>query len=183
MVDNLVADYRHLVVDECHHLSAVSFEVVARRARARYVLGLSATIMRKEHTGELAGKLVRFARNVLLLRGGMEERAPRDHAAPGRHTRRRGADTGRDCPLYRRGIRRCPLSTRCSRGAVSWRGTLAQPRRPPGHRLQSRKTREVLVYGYIDDAVPALRRMGGRRVKGYESLGYTVEWPGVPSGT
>jgi very-short-patch-repair endonuclease len=36
------------VVDECHHLSAHSFEQVARRAKARYVTGLSATITRKD---------------------------------------------------------------------------------------------------------------------------------------
>ena len=30
-VDDLVAGYGHLVVDECHHLSAASFELVARR--------------------------------------------------------------------------------------------------------------------------------------------------------
>jgi len=35
-------------MDECHHLSAVSFELVARRSRARYVLGLSATVARKD---------------------------------------------------------------------------------------------------------------------------------------
>ncbi len=34
-VDDIVADYGHLVVDECHHLAASSFELVARRARAR----------------------------------------------------------------------------------------------------------------------------------------------------
>jgi hypothetical protein len=34
-VSDLVADYGHLVVDECHHLSAASFELVARRAKAR----------------------------------------------------------------------------------------------------------------------------------------------------
>ena len=48
VVDDLVAGYRHLVVDECHHLSAVSFEAVPRRARARYVLGLSVTVTRKD---------------------------------------------------------------------------------------------------------------------------------------
>jgi superfamily II DNA or RNA helicase len=47
-VSDLVADYGHLIVDECHHLSAVSFELVARRAKARYVLGLSATVARKD---------------------------------------------------------------------------------------------------------------------------------------
>ena len=47
-VNDLVADYGHLVVDECHHLSARSFELVARRAKARYVVGLSATVTRKD---------------------------------------------------------------------------------------------------------------------------------------
>lgn len=47
-VANIVADYGHLIVDECHHLSAVSFEAVARQAKARYVLGLSATVTRKD---------------------------------------------------------------------------------------------------------------------------------------
>ncbi len=47
-VSDLVADYGHLVVDECHHLSAASFELVARRAKARYVLGLSATVARRD---------------------------------------------------------------------------------------------------------------------------------------
>src|SRR5882757_8236102 len=47
-VDDIVGRYGHLVVDECHHLSAVSFELVARRSKARYVLGLSATVTRKD---------------------------------------------------------------------------------------------------------------------------------------
>ena len=46
-VDDIVGNYGHLVVDECHHLSAVSFEMVARRSKARYILGLSATVTRK----------------------------------------------------------------------------------------------------------------------------------------
>ena len=48
VVDDRVADYGHLVVDECHHLSARSFELVARRAKAKYVTGLSATVTRKD---------------------------------------------------------------------------------------------------------------------------------------
>jgi hypothetical protein len=38
VVDDLVADYGQVIVDECHHLSAVRFEAVARRAKARFVL-------------------------------------------------------------------------------------------------------------------------------------------------
>jgi superfamily II DNA or RNA helicase len=48
VVDDRVADYGHLVIDECHHMSAQSFELVARRAKARFVLGLSATVTRKD---------------------------------------------------------------------------------------------------------------------------------------
>ena len=47
-VADIVADYGHLIVDECHHLSACSFELVARRSKARYVVGLSATVARKD---------------------------------------------------------------------------------------------------------------------------------------
>ena len=47
-VADLVAGYGQLIVDECHHLSAASFELVARRSKARYVVGLSATVVRKD---------------------------------------------------------------------------------------------------------------------------------------
>lgn len=48
VVRDLVGDYGHLVIDECHHLSAHSFEQVVRRSKARFVTGLSATITRKD---------------------------------------------------------------------------------------------------------------------------------------
>ena len=59
---------------------------------------------------------------------------------------------------------------------VAWRGTLAQY---VGrlHRLHPAK-REVLVYDYVDEAVPVLRRMTQKRIRGYRNLGYSVEPPG-----
>ena len=48
VVDDRVGEYGHLIVDECHHLSAQSFEQVARRAKAKYFAGLSATVARKD---------------------------------------------------------------------------------------------------------------------------------------
>jgi superfamily II DNA or RNA helicase len=47
-VDEIVGQYGHVIVDECHHLSAYSFEQVARHAKARFVTGLSATVTRKD---------------------------------------------------------------------------------------------------------------------------------------
>ena len=48
VVDDRVATYGQVIVDECHHISAQSFELVARQFKARYVLGLSATVKRKD---------------------------------------------------------------------------------------------------------------------------------------
>jgi len=48
VVHDCVGSYGHLVVDECHHLPASSFELVARRAKARFVTGLSASTTRKD---------------------------------------------------------------------------------------------------------------------------------------
>ncbi len=47
-VDEIIGDYGHVIVDECHHLSAYSFEQVARQAKARFITGLSATVTRKD---------------------------------------------------------------------------------------------------------------------------------------
>jgi len=47
-VEDLVANYGQVIFDECHHLSAVSFESVAKACKAKYVLGLSATLTRKD---------------------------------------------------------------------------------------------------------------------------------------
>ena len=48
VVKDCVGEYGHLIVDECHHLSAQSFEQVVRRAKAKFVTGLSATLTRKD---------------------------------------------------------------------------------------------------------------------------------------
>ena len=47
-VKPFVRNYGMLVVDECHHVSAVNFERVLKYANARYVYGLTATAIRKD---------------------------------------------------------------------------------------------------------------------------------------
>jgi len=44
----IVENYGQVIVDECHHLSAVSFEAILKRVHARYVLGLTATPIRRD---------------------------------------------------------------------------------------------------------------------------------------
>ncbi len=271
VVDDIVADYGHLVVDECHHLSATKFEMVARRAKARYVLGLSATVTRrdghhpivfmqcgpvrfrasakaearrhpfghrailrptgfklpgndhedrppiqqiyaaladdedrnalifddvltaleagrspillterKDHADRFAERLGRFARNVILLRGGMGARQRREVMQRLEEIldqeERVLVATGR---YIGEGFDDARLDTLFLTMPISWRGTLAQY---VGrlHRIHPEK-REVLVYDYLDDAVPALRRMAAKRIRGYENLGYTVKTPGILS--
>lgn len=47
-VNALVESYGHVIVDECHHLGAVSFDAILKRVKARYVLGLTATPVRRD---------------------------------------------------------------------------------------------------------------------------------------
>jgi superfamily II DNA or RNA helicase len=48
VVDDVVATYGHVVVDECHHVSAASFERVLSEVKARFILGLTATPRRRD---------------------------------------------------------------------------------------------------------------------------------------
>ncbi|WAJ37649.1 DEAD/DEAH box helicase family protein [Pseudomonas sp. GOM7] len=47
-VSEQVKKYGQIIVDECHHLSAFSFEAILKAAPARYVLGLTATPIRRD---------------------------------------------------------------------------------------------------------------------------------------
>ncbi|MBU6297370.1 MAG: DEAD/DEAH box helicase, partial [Alphaproteobacteria bacterium] len=253
VVDDLVADYGHLIVDECHHLSAVSFEAVARRAKAKFVLGLSATVTRKDghhpiifmqcgpvrfrvgakseaaarpfnhrvvprftrfvlppgpdrdrppiqslyaalaadegrntlifddvlkaledkrspvilterkdHALRLSERFCRFARNVIVLTGGMGEKQRRALMAQLENIpttdERLLIATGR---YLGEGFDDARLDTLFLAMPISWKGTLAQyvgrlHRSHPGKH-------EVVVYDYIDEAVPVLKRMSEKR--------------------
>ena len=47
-VADVVAGYGHIIVDECHHVPAVSFERVLSEVKARFVTGLTATPRRRD---------------------------------------------------------------------------------------------------------------------------------------
>jgi superfamily II DNA or RNA helicase len=47
-IEDLVASYGQVIVDECHHLPAASFERVLAEVKARYVVGLTATPQRRD---------------------------------------------------------------------------------------------------------------------------------------
>lgn len=47
-VDPLVESYGQVIVDECHHVGAASFDAILRRAKAKHVIGLTATPIRRD---------------------------------------------------------------------------------------------------------------------------------------
>jgi len=263
VVSDVVGDYGHLIVDECHHLSASSFELVARRSKARYVLGLSATVTRKDghhpiifmqcgpirhrvdprtqaarrsfehlvrlrdttfslptpiaaakfsmpavyaalaqdehrntqiiddvlaaleagrcpiviterrdHLEQLRSAFTGATRNLIVLSGGMKAAARRDATAAleaSGDEERLILATGR---YLGEGFDDARLDTLFLAMPISWKGTLAQY---VGrlHRDHHSK-REVIVYDYVDEAVPMLARMASKRQAGYRALGYVV---------
>ena len=90
----LLAPYSHIVIDECHHVPAASIEAVIKKTQARFILGLTATPVRKDglqkllflqcgpirHRVEIDGdptvprKLI--VRDLLLRRDPAESRLP-----------------------------------------------------------------------------------------------------------
>ncbi|MFJ1254280.1 TOTE conflict system archaeo-eukaryotic primase domain-containing protein [Cupriavidus sp. CuC1] len=47
-VNSLVENYGHVIVDECHHVGAASIDAILRKVKAKYVLGLTATPIRRD---------------------------------------------------------------------------------------------------------------------------------------
>ena len=47
-VTTFLGQYGHVIVDECHHIPSISFDEIVRQVKAKYVTGLSATLVRKD---------------------------------------------------------------------------------------------------------------------------------------
>jgi superfamily II DNA or RNA helicase len=47
-IKDMVAEYGQIIVDECHHIPAFTFEQVLKQAKAKYIVGLTATPIRKD---------------------------------------------------------------------------------------------------------------------------------------
>jgi len=84
-VKDFVAEYGQVIVDECHHIAAFSFEQVMKQVKAKYVLGLTATPTRKDGHHPIiymqCGPL-RFQQSAKA----MTEATPFEHRVIPRHT-------------------------------------------------------------------------------------------------
>lgn len=77
-VKDFVAEYGHVVVDECHHLSAFTFEQVMRQVKAKHVVGLTATLARKDGHHPIISMQCGPARFTMAART-MTESTPFEH--------------------------------------------------------------------------------------------------------
>jgi len=128
---------------------------------------------RVRHAELLAEKLGRFAKNVIILRGGRSRKkaseALDELAAVPADQERLIIATGR---YIGEGFDDARLDTLFLTMPISWKGTLQQY---VGrlHR-QYRGKQEVRVYDYVDQNLPVLRKMYDRRLRGYKAIGYEI---------
>lgn len=259
--DDFGRGYGHVVIDECHHVPAVSIERVLAAIPARYITGLTATpyrrdghqpiigmqcgpirhvvdaatthqqhaldlrvvkrdtsfnpdvlpressiqeiysalaadddrlelvvsdarrllregrapiilTERREHLDRLAGQLDGDVPNLVVLHGGVQQKARR---ASLQHLSDLPSDeprlvlaTGR---YIGEGFDDPRLDTLLLAMPIAWKGTVVQYAGRL-HRAHPAK-RDALVYDYVDDAVPVLRRMYAKRLRAYKKMGYT----------
>ncbi len=84
-VKDFVAEYGQVIVDECHHISAFTFEQVMRQVKARYIVGLTATPTRKDGHHPIIYMQCGPARFSMSARA-MTETTPFEHRVIPRHT-------------------------------------------------------------------------------------------------
>jgi superfamily II DNA or RNA helicase len=161
--------FKEMVVDEARN--ALIFDDVLHALEA----GRSPVVIteRTAHLEALVGRLERFARHVVVLRGGQSEKQRRDIAArlaaiPQTEERVIVA-TGR---YLGEGFDDSRLDTLFLTMPIAWKGTLAQYAGRL-HRLHGVK-REVIIYDYVDMRVPVLARMAAKRRIGYQAIGYKI---------
>lgn len=126
---------------------------------------------RRDHLEYLVNRLRRFARNLIVLHGGMGEKS---RAAALRliseippEDERLVVATGR---YIGEGFDDARLDTLFLTMPVAWKGTIVQY----AGRLQRLNVgkKEVRVYDYVDKEVPVLARMFDKRLRGYRALGF-----------
>jgi superfamily II DNA or RNA helicase len=145
-------------------------DVLAAVAAGRSPLVLTE---RNEHRDSLAGALGESAAAVFTMAGGMGAKrrwaiAEAMAATPAEAPRVIVA-TGR---CVGEGFDDARLDTLFLAMPVAWRGTLQQYAGRL-HREHAGKA-DVIIYDYVDGAVPVLARMHQKRLAGYRAMGYAV---------
>jgi superfamily II DNA or RNA helicase len=186
-VDDLVANYGHVIVDECHHLPAGSFERVLSEVKARYLVGLTATLQRRDGRHPITEMQLGPVRFRVDAKS-QAARRPFDHKLLVRET---GFQVSSDhSNLGSQEIcRELANDETRNTGIIDDVISAVQEGRSPivltertdhleylAERLRGfvrhpAKT-EVRIYDYVDREVPMLMRMFEKRLATYRAIGY-----------
>jgi superfamily II DNA or RNA helicase len=98
-VKDFVAEYGQVIVDECHHISAFTFEQVMKQVKAKYVVGLTATPTRKDGHHPIIYMQCGPARFSMSARM-MTDTTPFEHKVVPRHTEFRIAQEAADITIH-----------------------------------------------------------------------------------
>jgi hypothetical protein len=186
-VDIRIKNYGHIIVDECHHISAVSFERVMMEANARYIIGLTATPYRRDGHQPIIIMQCGPIRYKIRPQSGDESSFSQklitrftNFSCPWSDEDTINSiwpllitDEGRNQMICFDDLR---LDTLFLVMPFSFKGKIVQYAGRL-HRNYKGKT-EVRIYDYIDNNMPVLQRMYKRRLKTYKALGY-VETPSL----
>jgi superfamily II DNA or RNA helicase len=171
LTDVTIQDIYAALVDDVARNEMITADLIRAVETGRSPLLLTG---RTEHLQYFAANLESAVKHVFVLKGGMGKKQRRTTAealacvAEGepRVILATGSYIGE-------GFDDARLDTLFLAMPISWKGTLQQY---VGrlHRLHDNK-RVVQVYDYVDDLVPMLARMYERRLKGYSTIGYTID--------
>jgi len=98
-VKDFVVEYGQVIVDECHHISAFTFEKVMRQVKAKCVVGLTATPTRKDGHHPIIYMQCGPTRFSMSART-MTEATPFEHKVIPRHTEFRTTAEPTDIAIY-----------------------------------------------------------------------------------
>jgi superfamily II DNA or RNA helicase len=159
--------YRAMVGDERRNTMILD-DVIAALEEGRSPIVLTERV---EHLEWLESKLRGFAKNLVVLRGGMSAKERREVAArlasiPEAEERLLLATA----KYLGEGFDDARLDTLFLTMPFAWKGSLVQYAGRL-HRLHAGKT-EVRVIDYVDEKVTVLARMFQKRLRGYRALGY-----------
>jgi superfamily II DNA or RNA helicase len=199
-INPLVENYGHVIVDECHHIGAVSFDAILKRVKAKYVLGLTATPIRRDGQQAIifmqcgpirytASKPLSAPHDLAVMPCMLHASIELPQDAPIQDVFRYLANDAIRTVLIANEIQNAykqgrkvlvltertdypPLDTLVLAMPISWKGTLQQYAGRL-HREHASKT-DVRIIDCVDTGHPALLRMWDKRQRGYRAMGYRI---------
>lgn len=153
-----LAVYGQVIVDECHHVPAFSFERVLKHVRARFLVGLTATPQRRDGHHPICEMQLGPVAFAFEAKAEAASR-PFEHTLISRET---GFVISKPDLTIQEIYRALALDHARNDMIV----------RDVSHARLHPAKREVRIYDYVDTHVPMLGRMFEKRLRGYRSLGY-----------